>query len=158
MAWCRQETSHYLIRQWHHMAWQCATFPIDRGPDLVKNWVGVGKLSNLVARRSIHGDFICFTLWHHSRSIRIYCWSMVEHLNPRPVVYGFCKHYFAHCMTGPQRVTNNIHLINLSASVLCGLIMLTQFLPSSCQFINPTPVGSGQVRIGTGHIQGHDLF
>ena len=22
---------------------------------------------------------------------------MVNHLNPRPVVYDFCKHYFAHC-------------------------------------------------------------
>ena len=32
---------------------QCATFPIDRGPDLGKNWVELGKLSNLVARRSI---------------------------------------------------------------------------------------------------------
>ena len=32
---------------------QCATFPIDRGPDLGKNWVGLGKLSNLVARRSM---------------------------------------------------------------------------------------------------------
>ena len=35
------------------MALQCATFPIDRGPDLGKNWVGLGKLSNLVARRSM---------------------------------------------------------------------------------------------------------
>ena len=32
---------------------QCATFPIDRGPDLGKNWVGLGKLSYLVARRSM---------------------------------------------------------------------------------------------------------
>ena len=32
---------------------QCATFPIDRGPDLGKNWVGLGKLSNLVVRRSM---------------------------------------------------------------------------------------------------------
>ena len=32
---------------------QCATFPIERGPDLGKNWVGLGKLSNLVARRSM---------------------------------------------------------------------------------------------------------
>ena len=32
---------------------QCATFPIDRGPDLGKNWVGLGKLSNLVSRRSM---------------------------------------------------------------------------------------------------------
>ena len=36
-----------------HTIWaQCATFPIDRGPDLGKNWVGQGKLSNLVAQRS----------------------------------------------------------------------------------------------------------
>ena len=32
---------------------QCATFPIDQGPDLGKNWVGLGKLSNLVARWSM---------------------------------------------------------------------------------------------------------
>ena len=32
---------------------QCVIFPIDRGPDLGKNWVGLGKLSNLVARRSM---------------------------------------------------------------------------------------------------------
>ena len=32
---------------------QCATFPIDRGPDLGKNWGGLGKLSNLVARWSM---------------------------------------------------------------------------------------------------------
>ena len=32
---------------------QCATFPIDWGPDLGKNWVGLGKLSNLVTRRSM---------------------------------------------------------------------------------------------------------
>ena len=32
---------------------QCATFPIDREPDLGKNWVRLGKLSNLVARRSM---------------------------------------------------------------------------------------------------------
>ena len=30
-----------------------ATFPIDRGPHLGKNWVGLCKLSNLVAQRSI---------------------------------------------------------------------------------------------------------
>ena len=32
---------------------QCASFPIDRGPDLGKNWVGLGNMSNLVARRSM---------------------------------------------------------------------------------------------------------
>ena len=31
-------------------------------------------------------------------SIGIYCRSMVNHLNPRPVVYDFCKHYFTHCI------------------------------------------------------------
>ena len=35
------------------MEYQCAIFPIDRGTDLGKNWVGLGKLSNLVARRSM---------------------------------------------------------------------------------------------------------
>ena len=39
---------------------------------------------------------MCFTLWQHYRSIGIYCRSMVNHLNPRPVVYDFCKHYFVH--------------------------------------------------------------
>ena len=29
---------------------------------------------------------------------------MVNHLNPRPVVYDFCKHYFAHCYTGFSQV------------------------------------------------------
>ena len=32
---------------------QCATFPIDRWLDLGKNWVRLGKLSNLMARRSM---------------------------------------------------------------------------------------------------------
>ena len=83
--------------QTHFTNWyQCATFPIDRGPDLGKNWVGLGKLSNLVARQ-VYGNLMCFTLWQHYWSIGIYCWSMVNYLNPRPVVYDFCKHYFAHC-------------------------------------------------------------
>ena len=32
---------------------QCVTFPIDRGPDLGKKWVRLGKLFNLVARQSM---------------------------------------------------------------------------------------------------------
>ena len=48
------------IMSWHQAGnkslpepMQCATFPIDWGPDLSKNWVGLGKLSNLLARRSM---------------------------------------------------------------------------------------------------------
>ena len=41
------------IMENYDILWQCATFPIDRGPDLGKNWVGLGKLSNLVARWSM---------------------------------------------------------------------------------------------------------
>ena len=33
---------------------------------------------------------------------------MVNHLNPRPVVYDFCKHYFIHCGgTSPSVVVAN---------------------------------------------------
>ena len=42
----------------------------------------------------VYGDFRCFTLWQHYWSVGLYCWSMVNHLNPRLVVYNFCKHYF----------------------------------------------------------------
>ena len=47
----------------------------------------------------VYGDFMCFTLWQHYRSISIYCRSMVNHLNPRPVVYDFCRHYFRTLLT-----------------------------------------------------------
>ena len=46
---------------------------------------------------TVYGDFMCFTWWQHYRSTGTYCRSMVNHLNPRPVVYDFCRHYFAHC-------------------------------------------------------------
>ena len=73
---------------------QCATFPIDRGPDLGKNWVGQGKLSNLVARRSML--ISCILLYDSITGLLVYTvglWRIIF----RPVVYDFCKHYFAHC-------------------------------------------------------------
>ena len=49
---------------------QCATFPIDRGPDLGKNWVGLGKLSNLVARRSM--VISCVSLYDGISGLYVY--------------------------------------------------------------------------------------
>ena len=74
----------------------CATFPTDQGPDLGKNGVRLGKLSNLVSRRS---RVISYVLLYDSiyQSMGIYCRSMVNYLKPRPLVYDFCKHYFTHC-------------------------------------------------------------
>ena len=51
-------------------AWQCVTFPIDRGPDLVKNWVRLCKLSNLVARWSM--VISCVLLYDSITSLLVY--------------------------------------------------------------------------------------
>ena len=54
-TWCIDKCIKVLTTS-ISVAWsflQCATFPIDRGPGLGKNWVGLGKLSNLVARGSM---------------------------------------------------------------------------------------------------------
>ena len=69
-AWIRNYTHHG----------QCATFPIDRGPDLGKNCVGLCKLSNLVVQRSM--VISCVILYDSITGL--YCQSTVNHLNPRP--------------------------------------------------------------------------
>ena len=49
---------------------QCVTFPIDRGPDLGKNWVGLGKLCKLVARRSM--VILCVLLDDSITGLQVY--------------------------------------------------------------------------------------
>ena len=53
---------------------QCATFPIDQGPDLGKNWVGQGKLSNLVARQSM--VISCVLLYDSIFGLNVYTVSL----------------------------------------------------------------------------------
>ena len=49
---------------------QYATFPIDQGLDLGKNWVGLGKLSNLVARWSM--VISCVLLYNSITGLQVY--------------------------------------------------------------------------------------
>ena len=79
---CIRWSSIYAVLLHKILIHQCATFPIDQGPDLGKNWVGLGKLSNLVAWRSM--VISCVLLYDSITGL--YCWSMVNHLNPRPSV------------------------------------------------------------------------
>ena len=133
---------------------QCATFPIDRGPALGKNWVGRARQTVQPGGPTVYGDFMCFTLWQHSRSICLYCRSMVNHLDLRPVVYDFCKHYFAHWWSYWPRNKGRFFVFHSTmfddAFIFFFLNLLINSLWPADNMVTQVTTGSGNGLVPTG--------
>ena len=75
---------------------------------------------------TVYGDFMCFTLWQHYRSIpdTVSLQWIILTLD-HTVVYDFCKHYFAHCIVFLWQVLSPITSTAVAVDVRAGGVSLS---------------------------------